>query len=140
MWFKQREWSDRIVEDRINCLKPVAAWVCEEEYESRITAVEIRWDRNETYTALSKRVRNIELRESYLWTKVCVGTKVYMRKGMLRWLWHVVRMADGWQCKQKKREKLKECRYRGRPRQTYHDQIEVLNLMHKSYTYDINVH
>ncbi|KAJ0175498.1 hypothetical protein K1T71_008657 [Dendrolimus kikuchii] len=63
--------------------------------------------------------------------KESVGVKV--RKGMLRWFGHVERMHDERMTKQIYNAKVDGCRSRGRPRHTFHDQIDHLCNHHRCW-------
>ncbi|KAJ0172339.1 hypothetical protein K1T71_012312 [Dendrolimus kikuchii] len=97
------------------------SWVWKKEHESRVNAVEMRALRKICGVTLADRVRNTEVRKR-VGLKESVGVKV--RKGMLRWFGHVERMHDERMTKQIYNAKVDGCRSRGRPRHTFHDQID----------------
>ena len=96
------------------------SWVWQREHESRINAVEMRSLRKICGVTLADRVPNDDVRKR-VGLKESVGVKI--RRGMLRWFGHVERMQDDRMTKQIYNAKVDGCRSRGRPRLTYHDQI-----------------
>ena len=99
------------------------SWVCQKKHESMINAVEMRSLRRICRVTLADRIRN-EIIRARVGLQVSVVER--MKKGMLRWFGHLNRMSEERLTNQIYKANVVGTRSRGRPRKTYHQQIESI--------------